>query len=150
MHNQSLATSGEPARATSASTPITVGVDARTFQYADSTSRGIGHYALHHLLATIPLCPDWRFILFNDTGKTNPTLERLLKLPNVILQSLDALPLPAIDLFHIPDPMNMNAGFDSPFRMFPVTKGTVIFHDLIPLRFYWSSWGEATQQAYLL
>src|SRR5882757_6347582 len=145
MKNQLLATSGEQSSAPATSAvnsescaPITIGVDARTFQYADSTSRGIGHYAMHHLLATAPLCPDWRFILFNDTGKANASLERLLKLPNMSLHSLDALPLPAIDLFHVPDPMNMSAGFDSPFRLFQGIKATAIFHDLIPLRFYWN------------
>jgi len=28
-----------------------IGIDARTFDYSDSVSRGIGHYALHHMLA---------------------------------------------------------------------------------------------------
>jgi glycosyltransferase involved in cell wall biosynthesis/tetratricopeptide (TPR) repeat protein len=129
---------------------VTIGIDARTFQYTDSTSRGIGHYALHHLLAVAPLRPDWRFILFNDTGKANPATERLLKSPQFSLHGYDAFPLPEIALFHIPDPMNMSGGFDSPFRLFRTTPASVIFHDLIPLRLYWNAWDESTRQAYLL
>src|SRR5690349_20741297 len=93
--------------------PITIGVDARTFQYSDSTSRGIGHYALHHLLASASLRPNWRFILFNDKGEANSTLTRLLKLSNLSLQPYDFAPTPRIDLFHITDPMNTAPGFDS-------------------------------------
>src|SRR5258708_6366397 len=120
MNNEPSAISESPAQPGTTSVErqnITIGVDARTFQYADSTSRGIGHYALHHLLATIPLCPDWRFILFNDSGKPNASMERLLKLPQVSLRSLDDAALPPIDLFHIPDPMNMTTGFYSPMRL---------------------------------
>src|SRR5882724_2928380 len=154
MNNPSSVNSSEPAGAPSilstTAQAVTIGVDARTFQYVDSTSRGIGHYAVHHLLAVASLCPNWRFLLFNDSGKPNAASERLLKLPNFSLHSLDAVPHPPINLFHVPDPMNMTMGFDSPLRLFPATPATVIFHDLIPLRFYWNNWDASTQQAYLL
>ncbi|GEM_PF-3364967 len=151
MNDQTSAVPGAPVRVPDGLSSVrTIGVDARTFQYSDSTSRGIGHYAMHHLLATAALVPGWKFILLNDSGKPNAALERLLNLPNVELQSLDAFPAPSIDLFHIPDPMNMTVGFDSPMRFFPGLKSTAIFHDLIPLRFYWSNWDETTKQAYLL
>ena len=124
-----------------------IGIDARTFDYSDSTSRGIGHYALHHLLAVGGLRPDWRFILFNDSGKANPAMSRLLALPNFSVESVDN-PKTTPDLFHIPDPMNLSTGFDSPMRLFPSLPGTVTFHDVIPLRFYWQNWPAINQHVY--
>ena len=80
-----------------------IGVDARTFDYSDSTSRGIGHYALHHLLAVGGLRPDWRFILFNDSGKASAAMNRLLELPNFSVASLDdpAAARPEIGRAHV-------------------------------------------------
>ena len=125
-----------------------IGVDARTFDYSDSTSRGIGHYALHHLLAVGGLRPDWQFILFNDSGKASAAMNRLLELPNFSVASLDNPAAVMPDLFHIPDPMNLSTGFDSPMRLFPSLPGTATFHDITPLRFYWQSWPAVNRHTY--
>lgn len=125
-----------------------IGVDARTFDYSDSNSRGIGHYALHHLLVVGGLRPDWQFILFNDSGKAKPAMNRLLELPNFSVASLDDPAATVPDLLHIPDPMNLSTGFDSPMRLFPSLSGTATFHDITPLRYYWQSWPAVNQHAY--
>ena len=126
-----------------------IGIDARTFDYSDSVSRGIGHYALHHMLAAGQLRPDWQFALLNDSGKSNSTLDRLLSLPNFSVHKIDSCTA-KLDLFHIPDPMNLSAGFDSPTRLFGSVPATVTFHDLTPLRYYWRTWPEVNQRAYLI
>jgi glycosyltransferase involved in cell wall biosynthesis len=124
-----------------------IGIDARTFDYSDSISRGIGHYALHHLLAVGRICPGWQFVLLNDDGKPNSATERLMESSNFTLQAIDSCGA-AFDLFHIPDPMNLSTGFDSPMRLFPSTPATVTFHDLTPLRYYWRTWPDVSKRAY--
>lgn len=124
-----------------------IGIDARTFDYSDSNSRGIGHYALHHLLKVGQMRADWQFVLLNDSGKPNSAIERLLALPNFSLHQLDSFAA-KLNLFHIPDPMNLSTGFDSPMRLFPSVPASVTFHDLTPLRYYWRTWPEVNKRAY--
>jgi glycosyltransferase involved in cell wall biosynthesis len=51
-------------------------------------------------------------------------------------------------MVHIPDPMNLGCGFDSPFRLFRGSRGSIIFYDLTPLRFYWDKFDNHFRTAY--
>lgn len=134
-------------RASPNDSPV-LGVDARTFYLNDSTSRGIGHYALHHLEVLARLQPDWRFVLLSDKDESNRSVERLMKLPNLRVKLHADIGDEDVDLFHIPDPMNTTHGFDSPMRLLPGTPASVLFHDLTPLRFYWDNWTGTTKDIY--
>ena len=123
-----------------------VGVDLRTIAYADSTARGIGHYTTHHIAAVARRAPDLRFACYVPEGRELP---QSLRLPNVEARDVDAFSAADCDLVHLPDPMNLAIGFDSPLRAFRHPRTTVLFHDLTPLRHYVSSWPVANRDAYL-
>lgn len=125
-----------------------VAVDARTFAFADSVSRGIGHYTYYHILHLAQCLPDWEFIMLLEDEQVSEQLQRLLRLPNVRAMPLDDYRTEDFDLVHIPDPMTV-VGMDSPMRLFAGQRATVTFYDLIPLRLYWNSWDPASQQGYL-
>lgn len=127
--------------------PVHVGWDARTLQYLDSVSRGIGHYTIHHLEAVLGQAPGWRFTLFGE-GQAPRILERLLQLPNASWCPLSQYRPGSVDLLHVPDPMNTLSGFDAPFRVFREDKTTALFHDLIPYHLYWRAWPEQLRDAY--
>lgn len=129
---------------------LTVGIDARTFFYTDSASRGIGHYALNHLSHVIPLRSDWQFLLLVENDHPVPALKALSDFSNVRVCRFDECAAIDLDLMHIPDPMNLSVGFDSPMRLFPEVPATAIFYDLTPLRQYWHNWPDTARQAYLL
>jgi glycosyltransferase involved in cell wall biosynthesis len=125
---------------------LRVAVDLRTVAYADSSARGIGQYTVHHLAAvarrdaTVQLCchlPD------------AIALPRQLELPNVTRRDVDAFAARDCDVVHLPDPMNLTLGFDSPLRTFRHERTTVTFHDLTPLRHYLQAWPERNRLAYL-
>lgn len=125
-----------------------VAVDARTFAFADSVSRGIGHYTYYHILYLAQRLPDWEFVMLVEDGQPSEQLQRLLRLPNLRLMSLDNYQTEDFDLVHIPDPMTV-ISMDSPMRLFAGQRATVTFYDLIPLRVYWHSWDPARQHSYL-
>ncbi|MER3522543.1 MAG: hypothetical protein C4326_00385 [Ignavibacteria bacterium] len=127
---------------------VIIGVDARTFQYQESVSRGIGHYSFSHLLHVARLRPDWQFVLYRESDNIPSSMEPLLALPNVTTKSVDEYTSNAIDLFHVCDPLNALFGFDSPFRLFPAERMTVTFYDLTPLRLYFPVMPESFQTAY--
>jgi glycosyltransferase involved in cell wall biosynthesis len=127
-----------------------IGIDARTFFYKDSVTRGIGHYAGNHIAHVARLRPHCDFVLWSEFPEGSEAVERLLALPNVRLELLDRFRPDLIDLMHIPDPMNLSPGFDSPMRVFPSCPTTVTFYDLTPLRIYWESWSYPFKDAYLL
>ena len=136
-------------RQTKTDKDVVIGIDGRTFYLTDSTSRGIGHYAFNHLKNTAQLRPDWRFVIYIEEDRFCRAIERLLTLPNVGVKLLDTYCPGEVDLFHIPDPMNLASGFDSPVRLCPGVPNSAIFYDLTPLRYYWENMPEANRKAYL-
>ncbi len=126
-------------------TSLRVAVDLRTVAYADSSARGIGHYTTHHLAAIARRAPDVRLCCHLPTGGELPAA---LQLPNVTARHVDDFVAAECDLVHLPDPMNLALGFDSPLRVFRHPRTTVTFHDLTPLRHYLDTWPDRTQVAY--
>ena len=127
---------------------IVIGIDGRTFYHTGSTARGIGHYAFNHLKNAAELRPDWRFVFYVEEDKLSRTMERLVALPNVRVKQLDSYRPGEVDLFHIPDPMNMTPGFDSPMRLCVDVPSTAILYDITPRRFYWDIFSEEGRKAY--
>ncbi len=125
-----------------------IGIDARTFYYSDSVSRGIGHYSLYHLKHAAQLKQDWKFVLFGEPGPVPKILEQLVSLPNVQLKSVEEYNDHEVDLVHVCDSMNILGGFDSPYRTFKARKSTVTFYDLTPMMLYLQSWPEAQRRSY--
>ena len=125
---------------------LTVGVDLRTVAYADSTARGIGHYTVHHLAAVARRAADAKFVCYLPNGVGLPVA---LRMPNVERRDVDDFVASDVDLVHVPDPMNLSLGFDSPLRAFRHPRTTVLFHDLTPLRHYIAQWPAANRDAYL-
>lgn len=124
---------------------VTVAVDLRTVAYADSTSRGIGHYTAHHLEAIARRAPRLRLRCHLPTGVELPSR---LRLPNVTAADVDDWSPERAELVHLPDPMNLAQGYDSPLRVFRHPRTTVTFHDLTPLRHYVRQWPARTRTAY--
>ncbi len=125
-----------------------IAIDARTFYYSDSVSRGIGHYALYHITAIVEARPLWNFVLLAETDQPPTCLTSLLLRKNVSIAVIDEVNILAYDMVHIPDPMNLGCGFDSPFRLFRGSRGSIIFYDLTPLRFYWDKFDNHFRTAY--
>jgi glycosyltransferase involved in cell wall biosynthesis/tetratricopeptide (TPR) repeat protein len=125
-----------------------IGIDGRTFYHTGSTARGIGHYAFNHLKHTVELRPDWQFVIYVEEDKVSRTMERLTVLPNVRIRQIDDYRPEEVDLFHIPDPMNMTPGFDSPMRFCVDVPSTAILYDITPLRFYWKFFSQEGRKAY--
>ena len=130
------------------SNPIKIGIDARTFSYTNSVSRGIGHYTLNHIKNIVEKENDWNYILFTEENIKNELTEILQKYDNVEQKRYVDFTEGDINLFHIPDPMNTSHGFDSPLRIIQNIPTTILFHDLIPLYFYYDSWPEQIRKLY--
>jgi len=128
---------------------ITIGIDARTLFYPESVARGIGQYAFHHLRHAALLKPDWRFLLFGEAEELSPAVATLVELANVSYRHYRDYRPEDLDLVHIPDPMNLIHGFDSPMLMFRDNKLTATFHDLIPLVFDVENWPSNLRDAYM-
>jgi GT2 family glycosyltransferase/glycosyltransferase involved in cell wall biosynthesis len=129
---------------------VKIGVDARTLFYSSCAKRGIGHYTYYHLLHLARQRPEWQFILFGPLDSTPDLIARLSALPNVIRKEASAYRPEEIDLLHIPDPMTILPDYASPFDVFPAERKSVIFYDLIPLRFNWEMWDDELRQLYLI
>jgi len=134
-----------PARANTEAT-LRVGVDLRTLGYEDSTARGIGKFTTQHLLALCDADPGLRIIGY--TQNDGCVLPKALQRPQITAMSIDDYSPEQVDVVHIPDPMNMSLGFDSPTRVLRHKNATVTFHDLTPLHCYLDQWPEANRQAY--
>jgi glycosyltransferase involved in cell wall biosynthesis len=128
---------------------VTIGIDARTFFYSDSVTRGIGQYSKYHLMELFRLRPQWRFILYGDEAVPSAALAAMMQQANVVYQKIGTRRQDAVDLMHILDPMNMTAGFDAPLRVFPHPRTSVTFFDLNPLRFYWSSFNDGYKSLFM-
>lgn len=130
---------------------VTIGVDARTFYYADSIARGIGHYSRYHLMAVAHCRPAWQFICYAEFRDIPKSLEGLALLPNVTFRLIDEFSPDQVDLLHICDPMSLHLGYDSPVRLFKgANKITATFYDLIPLHLYFPVWSELQRTHYRL
>lgn len=124
---------------------LRLGVDLRTLAYADSRSRGIGNYTAQHLNALAAAAPDVAWIAY---GCDAARLPAGLRQAGCRLRSPDAFRPTDVDLMHIPDPMNLAFGFDSPLRVFRHPRTTVTFHDLTPLDHYVAQWPRRNREAY--
>ncbi len=143
----------KPAAARISRTPATptIGIDARTLIFGGSLVRGIGHYTLSHLEEVIRQTQDWRYILYLEEIVPAPQLDRLTRYPNVSMRTLRQLKHDQVDLFHIPDPMNMSEGFDSPMRLSQGIPLSVVFYDLIPMARraeHFDHWMPTTRTSY--
>jgi len=125
----------------------TVGVDMRTLFYADSVARGIGKYTTQHLAALCDAAPGLRIVGY--TTQDDAVLPPILQRPQVALQQIDSYRPEQVDLVHLPDPMNMSFGFDSPIRSLRHPRVTATFHDLTPLHRYIDEWPRANREGYL-
>jgi alpha-1,3-rhamnosyl/mannosyltransferase len=126
---------------------LTVGVDLRTLFYADSTARGIGKFTTQHLAALCEAEPGLRIVGY--ATQDGAVLPPVLQLPQVTLQQIDGYRPDQVDLVHLPDPMNMSFGFDSPIRTLRHPRVTTTFHDLTPLHRYLDEWPRANREGYL-
>ena len=131
--------------------PVTIAIDARTFEYEESNARGIGHYSRRHLQAAAQLKPDWRFACYADSAEMQRELGSLSQLSNVSFRRIDEFAPEEADIVHICDPMSIQRGFDSPMRVFKNGRRfSATFYDLIPLHLYFKAWSEALRRHYLL
>lgn len=114
---------------------IHVGIDVRSLDYEQMTSRGIGRYTLDHLDALLKLLPAWNFTFFNESGEVPEPLAQFLQVySNSQLSSLNSLHTSNLSLYHIPDLMSIIPGYDSGLRIAPpYVPTTATFYDLIPL-----------------
>lgn len=133
---------------------VTIGVDARTICYPSSAERGIGTYAFHHFMSLFKEAPCWNFmVLIEDASQIEvQQIQTLGQFANVRIKAISDISADEIQLFHIPDPLTLLPGYDSPFRLFPDVLVTVIVHDLIPLIFkndYIDKWDAGSRGVYL-
>jgi glycosyltransferase involved in cell wall biosynthesis/GT2 family glycosyltransferase len=126
---------------------IRVGVDLRTIFQADSASRGIGKFTTQHLAAVCDADPGLRLVGYSLRAEDR--LPASLRRPEISLQPIDTYRPGDVDLVHLPDPMNMCYGFDSPLRVMRHERTTVTFHDLTPLHLYIEQWPRTNRDAYL-
>lgn len=133
-----------PAQPRTAAGPV-IGVDLRTLQQTDSTSRGIGHYTVHHLAAVAARAPSLRFIGYSQ----QPEAPLPAALARFQTRHLDTYRPGDVALMHLPDPMNLEFGFDSPLRVLRHPRTTLTFHDLTPLHHYIEHWPRRNREAYL-
>jgi alpha-1,3-rhamnosyl/mannosyltransferase len=136
-----------PAAAPSDAPVQRVGIDVRNLYQEHSLSRGIGHYTRYHLDALVRRMGDWQFVLYGE-NEPCPAIAPLLARDNVTFATIDAYVPGRLDLFHVPDAMNVSIGFDSPLRIFREAHTTVTFYDLIPLHCYLEHWPAESRAAY--
>ncbi|MGK0204490.1 MAG: glycosyltransferase involved in cell wall biosynthesis/GT2 family glycosyltransferase [Planctomycetota bacterium] len=124
-----------------------IGIDLRTLAHSDSMARGIGKFTTQHLAALCDADPGLRVIGYtqHDSGSLPTALRR----PQITTMSIDDYSPEQVDLIHIPDPMNMSFGFDSPTRVLRHQHTTATFHDLTPLHLYLDQWPQANRDGYL-
>lgn len=125
-----------------------IGIDVRCLAYDNSADRGVGCFTRRHLEAVVSAEPEWSFVCY---GENDPPagLEELFDRENVSYERADDYGSGQVDLIHVPDPMNLSLGFDSPLRVFRQCPTTVLMHDLLPFRVYWEKWPKDRKLAYL-
>ena len=129
-----------------------IGFDMRSLGWPEISERGIGHYAINHLMALAQLLPDYRFTAYTDTPEPVAALAPLAARKNITIRCFDQIHHDIPDLQHIPDPVSMLPHYDSPFRVAPAgCPLSVLFHDMIPVvlrQLHLDHWRPGTQAAY--
>jgi hypothetical protein len=111
----------------------TIGIDARTLLLMENIERGIGHYTISHLSEIFRQTPDWKYVLYREKDENGEALQKLTQFPNVVLGTMGDQLSDSLDLYHIPDPMTILPGYDSPLLLAPKCPISTVFYDLIPL-----------------
>jgi len=119
-----------------ATRPAVIGYDLRTLSDSQSHGRGIGHYALHHLEALLRRDSGLRIVAVIPGDVPDPAWAG--RFEGLAVEWLPAARYApgSFDLLHTPDPMGLQIDYDSPLSFFEEPRMSVLFHDLIPLRFY--------------
>ena len=121
----------------SSRSPLRVGFDGRTFSVPDSVVRGIGNYALHHLLAILRERPGCDLTVLTDEHKPFPeAIRSRLHAAGAKFALWSTRTAEDFDVFHASDPMHVHPEFASPFHRFGSTRSTATFYDIIPMRMY--------------
>ena len=131
---------------------ITVGVDARVLRYGFNMRRGIGRYTIEHLRHVALANTSAKIIMFSETDDVEGEVSRLFDLPNISFSKLRSPEENSLSFFHIPDPISIVPGYDSPFLIAPRIPLSVLFYDLIPIKvrqFHFDNWDEYTKGWYL-
>jgi glycosyltransferase involved in cell wall biosynthesis len=133
---------------------VSLAVDARLFDYPELGERGIGHYVEPHLRATFRSgAPLSVTLIVNRERHVHPLVSRLSEEFGARVATLEAVRDEVFDIVHIPDPMTILPGYDSPLRSRPRSDiTTALFYDLIPLRVadqHIDRWDPRSQEAYL-
>jgi glycosyltransferase involved in cell wall biosynthesis len=131
----------------------TIGVDARVFTVEENLCRGIGAYSVSHLDAIVRATPDFEYIFYFDGLEDRAKLGPLASYANISLGNYRNRDAREVDLFHIPDPMTVVFGYDSPFLVAPpAVPLTCQFFDLIPLvmqKFHFDCFSHRMKMAYM-
>jgi glycosyltransferase involved in cell wall biosynthesis len=133
-------------------TKFTIGIDGRSITCPINSERGIGKYALNHLLHVLKLAPEISFILFLDRDLQENLKNEFNSCSNLTIKPLESISNTNLDLFHIPDPMSIIVGRVSPFKLKPTVKTTVLFHDLTPIikrNYHFDNFDSDTATEYL-
>ena len=111
----------------------TIGIDARTLLLMENIERGIGHYTISHLSEIFRQTPNWKFVLYREKDENGEALQKLSHFSNTALGTIGDHLRDALDLYHIPDPMTILPGYDSPLLMVPKCPVSTVFYDFITL-----------------
>ncbi|MCC6933573.1 MAG: glycosyltransferase [Deltaproteobacteria bacterium] len=128
-----------------------IAVDARTFAFGGSISRGIGHYAVNLLKTINKLYPNFRFKLYVEPRAPIQQIRKHLPQEAFEFGFFSAKTRPDSDLYFVLDPMAILTNFDSPFRCIDHLPTSSIFYDLIPLvsaHYHYDQWPEDNKVAY--
>ncbi|HXP89748.1 MAG TPA: glycosyltransferase [Fibrobacteria bacterium] len=117
--------------------PLRLGFDGRTFSVPDSVVRGIGNYALHHLLAVLAARPGCDLTVLTDDHKPFPdAIRSRLQAAGAKFAPWSTRTAEDFDIFHASDPMHVHPEFAAPFHRFGSTRSSATFYDIIPMRVY--------------
>lgn len=133
---------------------VKLAVDVRLFAFPELSERGIGHYVLPHLQAILssglPLEPS---LLVDSTQILPESVAQLAREFHCRVVSLDVARDERFDIVHLPDPVTILPGYDSPLRSRPrSTITSALFYDLIPLRVrdqHFDRWDPLSRSVYL-
>jgi glycosyltransferase involved in cell wall biosynthesis len=133
---------------------VSLAVDVRLFAYPELGERGIGHYVEPHLRSTFRAGTPINVTLIVDReGDVHPLISRLSVEFGCRVASLERVRDEVFDIVHIPDPMTILPGYDSPLRSRPRSDvTTTLFYDLIPLRIadqHIDRWDQRSREVYL-
>lgn len=133
---------------------VRLAVDVRLFAFPELSERGIGHYVLPHLRAILASGFSSSPSLLVDSVQCVPeTVKDLAEAYRCRVISLDEARNERFDIVHLPDPVTILPGYDSPLRCRPESRVTsALFYDLIPLRVpdqHLDRWDPRSRSVYL-